>query len=1248
MQKLAQQSQCWRCLTLWVCGLLILSGSACSNTNTPVGKAETGTDTGQPFNIDGLVNGDSQSTDTSDADTSGLDELGYDNAGPLDTPNYDVTANCPGGALCPCSANTDCQSGLCLEDSSAGGGKACAQACKPACAPGYVCANLTSGSSDIQQFCVDQAARLCDPCNSSKDCEVVGLLDSKCVDQGELGRFCGVACLQDEECPAGYGCQQVGSVEGGKFKQCVRSPAKGSAAVFGECSCSASAVKKQLSTACFAGGNTGPAGAKCPGVRACGANGLSACNAPTPATETCDGADNDCDGQTDEATCDDKLPCTQDVCDGKGSCVFTFVSGPGCDLAKGCTQVSDNGKPCEADNDLCTQGDLCANGVCNVGKAVQCDDGKPCTTNGCDKKTGQCAASAVDDGVPCNDGTKCTEKDECKVGVCKGKAVACGDDNACTEDNCDAKVGCEFSPTSAACNDANACTTGDACQGSKGCIGQPVDISTTCSDNNKCTVEGCDPLLGCVNSATTLNCDDANPCTLDVCDPLLGCGHTPNPEPIKCGDQMQCAAGVCAVKLVAVDVATGDGHSCALLSTGKVACWGSIWNYSLGGSLFAQTAPEVVDGLPSKAISICARSGRTGALLEDGTVWNWGLIGMDDYNAKWIASAKPVKVVGLPAKATQISCGNGFGCARVASGEVWCWGLGSGFQLGGGKPTSSQVAGKVIGLPLAATKIGLGESHACAILADSSVFCWGASFFGAAFSLFTVPTKVSPAAGPCLEITGGATHTCCATASKPVCWGDNSLGQTGTKTIEPNPGYVDGLGSLVSSGIGCGTAHSCVVGKSGGVACWGDNNFAQLGSNLAGGPIPQDAGPFFESVSKLAAGSQHNCALTASGSVLCWGRAGRDQLGDGVQATKLAPSTYVVSKAPIQALAGGDSRTCAVTPMGAACWGGPNNFGQLGDGTHTPRQVPSAVSGLPASITGIAVGDAHSCAVAGSGDIYCWGLMKYGNAATLQSGAVKIEELAGAGEVIAAGGTTACARTFGNNVYCWGGNDHGQLGVGTITYGMTPQKLLPFPDKVTSLALGWEHSCALLEGGAVQCWGANGVGQLGFGGALDKGVPVAVALPPAAKAKQISCAGNVSCAVLSKGTATCWGANQFGQLGNGSTEGKSIPTPVVGLSGPVTSISTSGYRTCAVRDNGEVLCWGENSHGELGTGNTIDSLIPIKVVGLKKAAIQVTTAMHHTCVRFLDGTAQCWGSNDLGELGDNTAWRASPAPVLGF
>ena len=217
--------------------------------------------------------------------------------------------------------------------------------------------------------------------------------------------------------------------------------------------------------------------------------------------ETCNGFDDDCDGKTDEATCDDANGCTKDSCDANLGCVHEAIVAN-----------------CDLDATMCTS-DSCVDGQCVAGGAISCDDGNACTEQSCVATTGMCLTIALT-GKPCSDGDACTSGDTCdKDGSCASASPKeCEDGNPCTKNGCVASGGCTSEPIAVGCDDGNSCTTGDACAGVL-CVGIPFG-ATLCDDNNDCTIDSCSSVNGC-NYDDALNgvmCDDGNPCTcLDTC-----------------------------------------------------------------------------------------------------------------------------------------------------------------------------------------------------------------------------------------------------------------------------------------------------------------------------------------------------------------------------------------------------------------------------------------------------------------------------------------------------------------------------------------------------------------------------------------------------------------------------------------------------------------------------------------------------------------------------------------------------------
>jgi sugar lactone lactonase YvrE len=518
---------------------------------------------------------------------------------------------CPGGPGCVCTTSADCETGQCLEQVD--GSRACARPCGSlGCGLGHGCGSLPVGEAQ-GLFCIDRAIHLCEPCTATAACALQGLPGAACVDYGDAGAYCGAACLGDGDCGEGYRCQVATRLEGGQVQQCVR---VGVGSAPGECPCNARAKAAKRSTGCRAPGSG------CKGVRACGEAGLSACSALPPSEESCNGLDDDCDGLTDETTCNDNNACTTDSCDPSQGCKHAGKDGP-CSDGDACTEgdackegacspgaapVCDDGNPCSTDScdklqgcvhaypgsvpcddgDGCTVGDTCQGSVCVSGKALICDDKNPCTQDQCDAATGKCASSPHDGSI-CSDGNPCTIFDTCTGGACVGKTDACDDGNPCTTDGCDPKVGCTHANSTGPCDDANPCTSGEACESGKcaggvvkscaaadecllafcspatgQCASQAKAPGTACSDGSACSEGDACKAGKCVGTAAS--CDDGNPCTDDGCAASTGCSHVPNAAPCSDGNACttgdKCAGGQCVGAALEVSVTCDDKSDC--------------------------------------------------------------------------------------------------------------------------------------------------------------------------------------------------------------------------------------------------------------------------------------------------------------------------------------------------------------------------------------------------------------------------------------------------------------------------------------------------------------------------------------------------------------------------------------------------------------------------------------------------------------------------------------------------------------
>lgn len=342
---------------------------------------------------------------------------------------------------------------------------------------------------------------------------------------------------------------------------------------------------------------------------------------------------------------------------------------------------------------------------------------------------------------------------------------------------------------------------------------------------------------------------------------------------------------------------------------------------------------------------------------------------------------------------------------------------------------------------------------------------------------------------------------------------------------------------------------------------------------------------------------QHACAVTRAGGVQCWGYNG-GRLGDGTFFMRSPPVDVIGLTDAVVTVAAGLGHTCVITTEGRLqCWG-DNFFGVLGDGTTTDSSTPTDVSGLTSRVASVSVGATHTCAVTADGAVQCWGENMFGQLGdgTILSSPTPLDVIGltiGA-TAVAAGSHHTCAIIAGGGVQCWGLNFLGQLGDGTITGSPTPVSVIGLTSGVSAIAAGQEHACAITAAGGLQCWGRNFSGQLGAGTIKGSRTPVDVTGLTSGVAA-VAGGGFHTCAVTTAGGAQCWGDNFFGQLGNGTNTGSSVPVDVAGLTHGVVAIATGTNHTCAATTVGSFWCWGANAEGQLGDGTTTDSSTPVEV-----------------------------------------------------
>jgi alpha-tubulin suppressor-like RCC1 family protein len=520
------------------------------------------------------------------------------------------------------------------------------------------------------------------------------------------------------------------------------------------------------------------------------------------------------------------------------------------------------------------------------------------------------------------------------------------------------------------------------------------------------------------------------------------------------------------------------------------------------------------------------------------------------------------------------------------------------------------------------TQLAAGRNHFCAVLSGGIMKCWGDNFMG--------------------QLGIGST---------------NDYGGFAGNTIAGQAAVNLGT-SRTAVSISAGGEFSCAVLDNGDAKCWGDNSDGQLslGDKTPRGTSPPTMGDSLQAINPgsgswvgLTGSGESMCGLRNNGTVSCFGLNSNGTLGLGLLSEAGLNPGSMGANLPyldlgsnlISSIGISASHACAVVTDGRVkCWGS-NSFGQLGLGDTSPRGQTAATFGsnlqpvnLGVGLTAVkvATGGGHSCAMFNDGRLKCWGrntdgqlgLGTTGNRGTLttQMGDSLPFVSLGSGRTavdVTLGDNYSCALLDNSQVKCWGAGAYGVLGYqNSLSIGLSGgmgDALAPVNlgsgQFAAAIETGPQHTCALLTNGDLKCWGNGSSARLGKDGTANIGhtvntmgdfnLPIFLGFG----VSSIGLGGGHSCAILDNSTLKCWGQNNYGQLGQGSNalRGSNNSTLSMTALAPISlrtgftpvQVQATAFSTCALSSAGEILCWGSNFSGELGTQS--GSTNPVGVTG---------------------------------------------------
>jgi alpha-tubulin suppressor-like RCC1 family protein len=726
-------------------------------------------------------------------------------------------------------------------------------------------------------------------------------------------------------------------------------------------------------------------------------------------------------------------------------------------------------------------------------------------------------------------------------------------------------------------------------------------------------------------------------------------------------------------------VEIGSNHSAAIDSEGNIFTWGYNYYGQLGdGTSTNRTTPTEITnqfGLVAgeTITSVSLGGSHSAAITSKGRIFTWGnnefgQLGDGTSTSKNI----PTEItsffnLNITEKISSISIGYSYSSAITSEGRIFTWGVNYSSVLGDGTTTHRYVPTDItnqfsLNTEEVIINVFFGSSHSGAITSQGRVFTWGL----------------------------------------------NNLGQLGVGESDydshPNPIEITNQfplseGELITE-ISLGVDHSSAITSEGRVFTWGYNSYGQLGDGTTTQRnIPTEITNQFvlltgETVRSIFLGSEHSLAMSSYGRIYVWGRNSSGQLGDGTTTDRNIPKEitshfYLDAEEVIKSISMGFSYSSGITSDGKIFTWGSNRQGQLGDGTTTERNTPTEITNnfnavtiiqnffpISETISDLSLGGNHSSAITSEGRLFTWGDNnngQLGDGTTEQTSIPKEithQFSLNFGEKIISvslGYNYSSAITSEGRIFTWGYNAYGQLGNSTTVSSKKPIEISSQFDMnegeiIKELSLGRYHSSAITSNGRVFVWGLNSSGQLGnnlisYDSANSDPIEITnyFGLNDGELVISISMGSEHSIAYTSEGRIFTWGNNTYGQLGDGTTINKNIPTEITSQFGLLPSenpirISAGSNHNLLVTNLGRIFSWGKNNYGQLGDGTTDNRLFPREItnefaLNLDEIITEIYTGEDYSFVQTSQNRIYSWGFNETHVLTNNNYGQFTPIEV---